>query len=140
MYLILKRYSSKPRNYRSNPDLHSIAYLYAIDDATITDIERVHHKHKNDGLKHGFAHVLKHEAYEQQLRSDHKDNLSCGQTHDQKAHHSYNHNHNCTRQLVKLLDSGLGIIQRMSQCSALNVGMYLKIDYIRLKWLRFTGA
>ena len=58
-------------------------YLHIINDTSIADIERVHDKNENDGLEDGFAHVLKHEAYEEQLRGDDEEYLGCSQSHYQ---------------------------------------------------------
>lgn len=58
-------------------------YLHIVNDTSIAHIERVHDKNENDGLEHGFAHVLKHEAHQQQLRGDDEDDLGCSQFHYQ---------------------------------------------------------
>jgi len=110
---------------KENNWVRNISDLHTLDHTTITDIKWMHHEHKNDGLEHSFAHVLEHEAYKQQLRGHHKDHLGCGQTHHQKAHHTYDHNHDSTCQLVELMHCSLGIIQGVSQCFALNIGMHL---------------
>lgn len=44
-------------------DVDVICYLDSINDTSISYIEGVHHKNKDNGLKYGFAHVLEGEPH-----------------------------------------------------------------------------
>ena len=94
-----------------------------VDDAPIADIKRVHNEDENDGFEDGFAGVLEHESNEEKLGGNNEEDLSGGYAKDQKRNDNDDHNHDGASQLVELLDGGFGVIQRMSQCLPLYVGM-----------------
>ena len=103
----------------------------AVDDTPIADVERMHDEDENDGFEYGFASVLKHESNEEKLRSDNQEDLNGGDAEDQKRNDYDDHRHDGAGQLMELVDSGFGVVQRMCQCLPLDVGMKLHNDMMK---------
>lgn len=86
------------------------SYLDAINDTPVTYVEGMHHKHEDDGLKHGLAHVLEGESHEEELSYDEGYHFRRSQLHHQHDYHDYDHTDYGTGYLVKLLHCCLSIV------------------------------
>lgn len=58
-----------------------VCYLDTINDTTVAYVEGVHHKHEDNGLEDGLAHVLEREPHEEELRYDERYHLGRSQPH-----------------------------------------------------------